>query len=194
MTPTEALKLYAAMTLLDPYAKNRTEEEVITIAKQIAMVLPNAPLDWAIGFVTQSMRTGKNPALAEIAAAWAPEARRRVESVPVPSAPAEIEDNPQQWQAWERTRRAALVAGANPQQAQAVANRQLGAGSTERPAITSGRQADMEGWFVHDDDTTPVHQTAQSAKESVMAQLREWAEKQKREQDDLLGNVEGGEV
>lgn len=177
MNIPEATKLYTAMSLLNPYAKARTDEEIVAMAEQIASLLPNTPLAWAMEFVQGAMRNGQIPSVTDIAAAWGPEARRRVEAVPVPPAPAEIEDDPEAWRAWEKARRAALVQGANQQQAINFATRQIAATGVVRGHLTSGR--------------APATST-EAVKADVKNRLREWAERQRTEQHDMLGNGEGG--
>lgn len=163
MNLLEAAKLVAALSMLDPFAKKRTEDEQMVIAEVIANALPKADLPWAMEQVNAGMRRGTVPTLPDLVAAWQEEANRRVDSVPVPEAPPEIENNPVRWQEWERARRDALIAGKSQNAAIAAADRQLGVSSV-RAQIEAPR-------------TAPPGES--SAKERVFAALREWDRQQK---------------
>src|SRR5690606_21699997 len=141
------------------------------LASQTADVLKDAPLDWAIAQVREGIRAGNTPTLQDLAVAWRAEARRRVEAVEVPQAPAEIEDDPVRWREWERQRRAAIMAGAPQSRAIEAANRAVGYRGVTRQ-ITGA---------------TP---TTQDAKMQVLANMREWSARQARERAAL--EIEGG--
>lgn len=166
MNNQEAGQLLFMLQSLDPYAKKRDEDETFAIAVQIASILPTTPLIWAQKHVHACVRAGSVPKITDIADAWKAEARRRVESVPVPPAPPEIEADPARWQMWERARRDALIAGASPEQAFARASRQIGG--------TTLRQIEA-----------PVsHERAQDAKQQVLAFVKAWSAQQRAAQQD----------
>lgn len=167
MNIPEAVKLHMAMVAFDPYAKSRTPEEIAVLAEQIALTLPTTPLDWALEFVRQVNREGSVATLQGLATAWGAEAKRRVDAVPVPAAPEEIEADPEKWRAWEKARRMALIQGANANQALAYANRQLGA-ATPKQIESADPQA------------------GKRAKEHVMERLKQWAAQQAEEQAAML--------
>lgn len=173
MNLPEAVQLQTEMQLADRYARTRSAEEMRALATQTADVLKDAPLDWAIAQVREGIRAGNTPTLQDLAVAWRAEARRRVEAVEVPQAPAEIEDDPVRWREWERARRAAIMAGAPQRHAIEAANRSVGYRGPSRQ-ITAGTTA------------------AQDAKAQVLANLREWSARQARERAAL--DLEGGDA
>lgn len=116
-----------AMDLLNPYAKTLDDSAQIARAKIAQTLLASTPIAWARQFLTSyATAHGRVPAVADIAAEWRREAARRVAAVDVPAAPLEVETDPARWTAWERTRRAALVAGASGAEAQEAANAAAG--------------------------------------------------------------------
>lgn len=171
MNLPEAVQLIAQINLVDSYAKKRTEDENLAIARSIVAMLPHTPYEWASRYVAHVMRLGNVPSFVDIAAAWQIEAQRRVEAVPMAQAPAEIEDDPVRWKEWEKVRRDALIQGANPDQATAYATHQI-AGSRAVAAITTGR---------------PDPAAVEDAKASVKAQVAAWAAAQREMAQDAYG-------
>lgn len=174
MNLPEAVQLQTELQLADRYARARSVDEQRALAAQTADVLKDAPLDWAIGQVREGIRAGNTPTLQDLAVAWRAEARRRVEAVEIPQAPAEIEDDPARWREWEIARRAAIMAGAPQRRAIEAANRSVGYRGVERQI--TGRAA-------------PV---AHDAKSQVLANMREWSARQARERAAL--DLDGGEA
>ena len=177
MNVEEGIVLVGIISLVDPFARKRDANDLAAAGEVFAKILPTAPLDWAEGFVREQLSRGHVPSVPDIATAWKEEARRRVGAVPVPTAPAEIEDDPVRWQQWERQRRSALIQGATETQAITHADRQLGV-SRQRAQITSGHSPEK----------------VRSAKEDVRAQLREWEERQRRHQFEAEEDNRGGEA
>ena len=177
MNAEEGVALVGIIAQVDPFARKRDPADLAEAGEVFAQMLPTTPLSWAATFVRDQLSRGHVPSIPDIATAWKVEARRRIEAVPVPTAPPEIEDDPVRWQQWERQRRAALVQGATETQAVTHADRELGV-SRQRALITSGHSP----------------QQVQSAKEQVRAQLRAWEERQRRSQEDAEAHDRGEEA
>jgi len=101
-------------------------------ARAIQGRIPSTTRAWAYQWIAQATRSAGTVTIDALADAWRIEAARRISAAPSVPWTGQVDE---QWPAWERARRRALVAGATPEGAIQYANTGVGISPQPERAI-----------------------------------------------------------